>query len=454
MISDRKSRLFKGVAADGIFQFSQMFVRFVEVPLLLYFWGVELFGEWLIITSIPAYLSISDFGFTHVTAREVVMKVAAGDKEEAMATYQSSAVLVGLMSSVIAVLFFLLIWLLPLNAIFSIAKLSHAELLAIAALMGIKIMVFMQTGMLGSALQATGQYPLFFLLTSAIYVGEFILFALVVAAGGGPVMAAGAMLAGVVIGMFVTHLMVRRFAPWFSLSFGFFRIEILRKLAKPALAALSFPASQALNFQGTLLVIASALGPTAVALFAPHRQLAGFVTRTNIIGRSVNVELGLAYGANDMAAFKKLSIQSTQILLWASVIAALAITIAAWFVFPMWTGGRLQFDPTLLFLLVLVSVCEAVWRAAFQPASATNRHQQLAKIVLLVNIGMLLLMYGLCLYLGLIGSSLTLLLSGLITSLYAIRNALIIIQADASELLGSIIRPPTYILSRLLNKSP
>lgn len=453
MILERKARLLNGVAADSISQLSQMFIRFAEVPLLLYFWGVHLFGEWLIITALPIYLAISDFGLTHVAARQVVMQVANGDKDEALATYQSSAVLVFLTSSVIALLFFLLVWLLPVRDIFHIDKIARGELLAIAVLLGIKIVATMQSGMLGSALQASGHYPLFFLLMAGISLSEFLLLAITVSMGGGPLMAAGAMLGAVVLGMLVLHFMVRRIAPWFHIGLGSFRFEIIRKLAKPALAALSFPASNVLNYQGARLIIGSVLGPAAVALFVPHRQLAGFVTRSNVIGKSVVVELGQAYGANDMALFKKLSLQAFQLVLWVAMVAAIAIGVGAWFIFPLWTGGELRFDFLLFTLLLIVSIFEVLWRVAFYPASATNRHVHLAKVVLYTSIASLVFIYILSANYGLFGVSLALLVSVLIIFIYSVRNALFITKASGREFFTHALKPPFYLLSKKFLKS-
>ncbi len=453
MMTERNKRLFKGVAADGVFQLSQMVIQFAAVPLLLYFWGVALYGEWLLITALPAFLAISDFGFTHVTARQMVMQVADGDQEGALATFQSSSILVGVTSGVIALAFFLLISLLPVAATFSISRIGSDDLVIIAALLGIKIIISMQSGMMGGALQATGHYPLFFMWLSGVFVGEFLLFASIVATDGGPVMAAGAMLAAAVAGMVVLRIMIGRLAPWFQFGLSSFRFEIVRKLAKPAFAALSFPASNALNFQGTRLIIGSVLGPAAVALFATHRQLAGFVTQTNIFGKSMNVELGLAYGANDMASYRRLSLQIIQILFWISLAAAIAIGIAAWFLFPSWTGGRLQFDPLLFILLLTGAVGEAIWRAAFQPASATNRHIYLAKIALIFTVAMLPLMYVLCHQYELIGVATALLVCVGPLLVYAVRNALVLTGAGVWELLGYVLHPPMRLLFQYISSS-
>ena len=53
-------RLRSGMLASG-FGFSVNLVSQVAlVPILLFFWGQELFGEWVILSAVPAYLSLSN----------------------------------------------------------------------------------------------------------------------------------------------------------------------------------------------------------------------------------------------------------------------------------------------------------------------------------------------------------------------------------------------------------
>ena len=53
----------RGAGAQAFNQVVQIFVRLAEVPLLLGFWGLQLYGEWLMVATIPVYLAIADGGF-------------------------------------------------------------------------------------------------------------------------------------------------------------------------------------------------------------------------------------------------------------------------------------------------------------------------------------------------------------------------------------------------------
>ena len=51
---------------------------------MLRYWGVHLYGEWLLISTIPAYLLLTDLGFGNVAGSDMTMRVHAGDGEGAI----------------------------------------------------------------------------------------------------------------------------------------------------------------------------------------------------------------------------------------------------------------------------------------------------------------------------------------------------------------------------------
>ena len=57
-----RKRLIQGMGANFLGQIINMASRVLLVPLFLTAWGVEVYGEWLILTSIGAYLFLTDLG--------------------------------------------------------------------------------------------------------------------------------------------------------------------------------------------------------------------------------------------------------------------------------------------------------------------------------------------------------------------------------------------------------
>ncbi|MFC1490477.1 hypothetical protein ACFL6K_04635, partial [Candidatus Latescibacterota bacterium] len=57
-----KERLFKGIAANIVNKGIVVLTRIILPPLFLKTWGVIGYGEWLLLSSVVAYLSFADLG--------------------------------------------------------------------------------------------------------------------------------------------------------------------------------------------------------------------------------------------------------------------------------------------------------------------------------------------------------------------------------------------------------
>jgi hypothetical protein len=76
-------RLKRGLFGEGFSQVTIILIRLGEIPLFLHFWGSTTYGVWLVLLSIPAYLSLFDFGLTLSGAREMTMRISDNGTEEA-----------------------------------------------------------------------------------------------------------------------------------------------------------------------------------------------------------------------------------------------------------------------------------------------------------------------------------------------------------------------------------
>jgi len=59
-----KKRLKKGFSANSFGFFVNLFIQVFTIPVLILYWGVDLYGEWLIISAIPAYLNFTNLGLS------------------------------------------------------------------------------------------------------------------------------------------------------------------------------------------------------------------------------------------------------------------------------------------------------------------------------------------------------------------------------------------------------
>jgi O-antigen/teichoic acid export membrane protein len=429
----------------------QIFIRLAEVPLLLAYWGPQRYGEWLMLSAIPFYLSISDGGFANTACREMAMRSAAGDRRGTLAVFQSTWALLIVVSIAMSLLSLLLVQLAPLGSWLHFSIIAASEVKITMLLLVVYVLVGFQGGLLNGCFWVAGRYASGMVFIAVTLLFEFVGLAAAVVLGGGPIQAAGGYLIGKLLGIGLMWIGQRRVSPWLRYGLSSFSMPTLKRLCKPAFASLAFPLGNALNIQGTRIVVGLVLGPSAVALFVPLRTLSRIVMQpATIINRLIEPELALAYGAGSDSLFQRLFSKSCQLSLWGCLALCLIVGPGAHWIFPAWTGGKITMNwPAYLLLLGGVLV-NGIWYTSLMIPYATNRHSRIAPYYLFVYgaaaVG--LGFFG-ATYFGLSGVAIALLLAEAAMALLVLKVSLRMTNIDITCWLETVLLPPINILKSM-----
>ena len=85
-----KQRIFAALAANGFGQLVTMGTQLLLTPLFFRQWGAALYGEWLILSAIPAYLALADLGVSSAAGNEMAMRAGAGNHAGAQQTFRGA----------------------------------------------------------------------------------------------------------------------------------------------------------------------------------------------------------------------------------------------------------------------------------------------------------------------------------------------------------------------------
>lgn len=444
-------RLRTGAGAQGARQAATIVIRLAEVPLFLAFWGASRYGEWLIVAAIPAYLAMADGGFTGATQREMTMRVGAGDREGALAAFQSTWALLWILSAALLALA-ALSGALPLVHWFGITTMSSGAFSAVVVLLTAHIVIGFQCGLIYGGYSCEGRYGRGTYLTTALYGLDFVGLAIALLLGGGPVAAAAGMLLGRLVGLAIFVRDLRKVAPWIKYGFAKASSAQIMALVRPSLASMAFPLGQAFNIQGMRLVVGLLLGPQAVAVFSTIRTLCrSAVMPTHSVAHLIQPELALSYGGGKPEGVRELLGRSSQATLWLALPTAAILGGAGHFVLNVWTGGHIALDVPLFTFLLLASVAHAVWYTALMVPYATNRHGQAAIIFLIANaalLGVAAILLGL---MGLAGAGVALVAFEFVTGAWVLRHALTLSGGSFGAWAQMLVRPPIYLLRGLVS---
>jgi len=450
--STLRGRLLKGTGAQAFLQGVQIFIRLAEVPLLLAFWGTQLYGEWLMLSAIPAYLAIGDGGFAGAACRDMTMKSGAGDRQGALAVFQSTWLLLLTVSIAVGLLAYGFVEVAPLAKWLGFSAMNDRDTGLVLLLLVAHVLIGFQGGLLDGGFWVSGRYPFGMSLQAVTQLLEFLGLGLAVILGGGPVQAAAGYVIGRVLGTGLMWIGQHRASSWLWYGFAHASLSELRRLTAPAFASLAFPLGNALNIQGIRLVVGLALGPAAVAVFTPLRTLSRLAMQPRgIIDRLIQPELAIAFGASDLSLFRRLFTRSCQLAFWGCLIACLFVGASGYWVLPIWTSGKVVMHWPTFILLLSAAFVNGIWFIALMVHYATNRHGWIA-VFYTVIYGAIAFGLGYlgATFLGLAGAALALLVVETTMSVIVVRSALLMTGVDMSEWAWAVLHPPHEVIARAI----
>lgn len=429
-------------------------VQLVQVPVFLHFWNVNLYGEWMIVSAIPSYLSFSNIGFGSVAGNEMTMLTAAGDREHALGVFQSCWWLIVCICSVIGLLLWPILYYVPLSAGLKLHWISASDTRWIVFYLGLSILLGQFEQLMSAAYTSVGKYPYGAFLKSMLSLLAFGAMLIPVVLGYGPRTTALVFAVANTVGTITLGILVRRDIPWIRYGWRYARLSELKRMTGPAIAFMGFPIGTSLNLQGTLLAVGYALGPVDVVIFSTARTVSRVALQmVQMVNFTFWPELSLAYGAKDEALFRDLHRRSCQLaLIIGVVIVACMMSFGPWFLHH-WTGGHVPPSRPLLAILLLVVVFYAFWSTSSTVVSATNQHQKLAVYFLAATSITIVFTFVLAHRYGLYGAAASLLIAELIMNIHVLPNSLRITHDTFRAFLGSMLHFPASLRPQALLRS-
>jgi O-antigen/teichoic acid export membrane protein len=460
MDSSVKRRLTLGFISNWISRLASTIIQLIQVPVFLHFWTVPLYGEWMIINSIPSYLSFSNIGFGSVAGNEMTMMVARDDRAGALRVFQSCWWLIAIICTAVIALLSGTLYYIPAARLLKLHNIGPSDAKWIIFYLGVAVMLGQFEQLLQSAYRCVGRYPYGTLLKSMLSLAAFAFMILSVCFGAGPRVTALVFAAANVASTVVLCALVRRDIPWIRYGWSHARFAEIRALARPAIAFMGFPIGNALNLQGTLLAVGYALGPTAVVIFGTARTVSRVALQmVSMVNSTFEPEMSIAYGARDIPLVRTLLRRACQLaLIIAAVIVVAMMTVGPWFL-HRWTGGHVPPSRTLLDILLLAVILYALWSTSSVLMTSTNQHQRLATYYVLGTSIACVLCYFLALAYGLYGAAASLLVSELVMNLYVVPASLRISHDTLPAFLASMLHypaslRPAALLARIRRSSP
>lgn len=375
----RRRRILLGLASTVYDKLLIAALQLLMVPLLLTHWGVPLYGCWVILATVPAFLALADLGFGGAAFVRMTAMVARGDRDGAVTVLQTACQLVAGASLVAMTVGLMAIAAVPETWLPTDAEFPVSQARAVLAMLMLYTLVVLQSSLFSGSFSSVGLFPLYAFTNAHVYLLECVLIALVVIGGYGPVAAAVAMLASRLAGLVMHAALLRRREPW--LRYGFARASRTERhiLARSARGMLAVPLGQATALQGTVLALGAAAGPAAAPVFVAARTLSRIALQmTQLLNHALLPEFAAAQAKEDSRG--QAAMLTAVIALSVAVSLPLAVVLAFggdW-ILRLWTAGALVASAGLMPTLAMSVLLGGLWAPLSSLMYAVDRQDAFA----------------------------------------------------------------------------
>lgn len=371
-------RIVAALGANAFGQAVTIGIQLASLPLFLHHWDVATYGTWLMLSALPAYLSMADVGMVAAAGNRMTMAMGQGQATQANTVFQSALVFMLLTCTGVALLSLPTVMLAPIPGLD-----SSDERLALAALVG-GVLLALFGGLAEAIFKATGRYALGTTLGTLIRLLEWAGWMVGLWVWGSFTAVAVGGLCARLLGVVATGLISRQDSAGLRWGTQHAHWGEVRSMLKPALSFMLFPLANAISFQGITLLVGQQFGPAVVALFNTYRTIARVAVQvTATFGHALWAEFSRLFGLGGGPATKPLYQRSLVLGLALSVGLSLVLCLIGPDLLRLWTHGAIGYQAGLMWALLAYAAICGSWHVPRVLLMATNQHIALAQWSLL-----------------------------------------------------------------------
>jgi len=436
-------KLSRNTSAHGFSLFITIFMQAISVPVLLSNWGINLYGEWLILSTIPTYLLATDFGigFGAGANNKLSMLLEKNKIKQAIATFQSFYLFTLLISGIAFLVLIVIVSLFPLGTWFHLKESSEFDLKLILIFLSLFSFLSLQFNIIEGAFRSNRRYATGISLLALLRLLESLVILCVAVLGFKLVEASFFLLLTRAFGFLSLKKYLEWKYNWLSYGIKYASWPEIKELLSPAYSFIVFLLANILNIQGIILLIGLMLGPVAVTFYSILRTVSRFIIQINgLISNSFWPELSSAFARKNFQDVKNIYRLSSKLIFWLSLIMLILLYFYGSQIINIWTKGKVQLNFTIFLVLIFTAIFHTFWYVNYILFASINKHKFFSFLYLGLSIFGLILS-GLLMYtFGIVGGVFGQFFSELIMLFIAVPKALNLTNEKFSKYIKNFFR--------------
>lgn len=435
-----KRGLIKNLLAGLWSRGATIIFRLVQVPLIVTALGVDEFGRWLVLYSLPSWLTLANMGFGSVASNEMTMSVANGDIPKARQVFSTTLAIITLIGIIGTILTLSVVFFIPWESFLKASSGRHKEFSLAALFLAVTVFVSFYFDAFGGRFRAARKGHMMVLIAS--FFPWLSLLGMIIAlqfTKRFDYIAFSQMMAAILFAVVYSWLSRRSMR---DLYFSFKQIKMAGSggLFRKGLAFQAFPFGNALIFQGNIIIVQFILGPAAVALFGTVRTLVRTVNQAmEMINQAIWPEMSHLFGAGDLKGAAKLHRNGVAGSILLSGLGLICLIFFGRTFYMLWVGSSIDLPQYLLLLFLLPIPFNALWLTSSVVHMSSNQHEGLAVRYLTATILSTIACLALSYFFGLAGASVSTVVADIILIPYVLKNSLTLTQDTFQEFYHGVV---------------
>lgn len=368
-------RIALGIGANIYGKLVVALTQLALVPILAIHWGLPIYGCWVLLSTVPSFLAVSDFGFSTAASTQMTILVAQDDRAAAVRVFQSAWKVILFSSSAMMALALLAAYYAPSAVLPSAAGFHAADARLALGMLLVYSIVALQGSILLGGFRCAGLFAVGTFWSANTILLESLGVIAAVVAGGTPMHAALALLVCRSLALVVQAWLLRVKVPWLKIGLSQATRAEAKALIAPALGVAAIPLGQAAFLQGTAIALGAAAGETAVPAFTAVRTLSRIgLQMAQLVVHAIMPEYSAAVARQDRRGqaamtFATLACAAALLVPFAVLLALFGRPIVA-----LWTHGVIHPSLGLILAMALTVVLGGIWNPLSNLILAMNLH--------------------------------------------------------------------------------
>jgi O-antigen/teichoic acid export membrane protein len=356
------------------------------VPLFISLWGVDKYADWILITALSSFFTMTNVGLNTVTCNEFVIRYQQKEFDVCVRLLTNAFFFVMIVGGLLIFISLIISFTCGFQGILTTKVFSETETSVSFVLLLFNVFVKMYSGIYTGIFNAVSKTHLNINVGSVIKLAELFILFLGILLKYNIILILIAYCIPAFAGIVFNHFYTKR---WFdaSLKFNNFHALTFKTMLKPSIAFMMMPLGFAVQNQGMVFVVNALLGTPVLVAYTTTRTFVNFLRQLmNILANAIWPEISRTYGQRDFRTLANVYYCSLIITFVTTLVSIVFLLIFGQWIYTTWTKNAVIFDYPFFAGMLGVLLISCLWNLSSIIPLATNTHTRFSMAFLFTQI--------------------------------------------------------------------